>query len=184
MLKNKKINRGAVELINTDDFVPKDHLLRRIDKAVRFEQIYVMVEAMFCQDTTRASIDPIILFKLVLIQRLYGLPTLRRTSDEVQMNVAYRWFLGYAMGEKIPHYSSIRYSFLHRITSDSVEKILTWILDETNKAGLLDPEAVLLYGAQTKASAYVKKRIKEQIPQAAKIFTKQMMDELNNERQS
>jgi len=184
MLKYKKTHRDAVELINTDDFVPKDHLLRKIDKAVDFERIYTMVEPLYCKDNGRPSIDPVILFKMVLIQHLYGLQSLRRTASEVDMNVAYRWFLGYAMNEKIPHFSTISYNFLHRFTPETVEKIFTWILDETNKAGYLDPEAVFIDGTHIKANANFKKRIKEQIPEAAKIYSKQLIEEVNKDREA
>ena len=47
----------------------------------------------------------VVLFKMVLIQHLYGLPSLRRTAEEVNLNVAYRWFLGYTLQEETPHFS-------------------------------------------------------------------------------
>ena len=53
---------------------------------------------------------------MVIIQHLYGIPSLRRTVDEINMNVAYRWFLGYTMAEKIPHFATISYNFKHRFT--------------------------------------------------------------------
>ena len=39
--------------------------------------------------------DPVVLIKMVLIQHLFGIPSLRQTYREIQLNVAYRWFLGY-----------------------------------------------------------------------------------------
>ncbi|MDE7093546.1 MAG: transposase [Oscillospiraceae bacterium] len=56
------------------------------------------------------------LFKMVLIHHLYGITSLRRTVEEISMNVAYQWFLGYSMGEKIPHFATISYNFRHRFT--------------------------------------------------------------------
>ena len=47
----------------------------------------------------------VVLFKMVLIQHLYGLPSLRKTADEVGLNVACRWFLGYTLQEETPHFS-------------------------------------------------------------------------------
>ncbi|WP_373163554.1 transposase [Agathobaculum sp. Marseille-P7918] len=49
-----------------------------------------MVKPLYCQDNGRPSVDPVVLFKMVLIQHLYGLPSLRRTAEEVGLNVAYR----------------------------------------------------------------------------------------------
>ena len=65
---------------------------------------------------------------MVLIQHLYGLPSLRRTVEEIKMNVAYRWFIGYLMNEEVPHFSTISYNFKHRYTEKTIEEIFYWIL--------------------------------------------------------
>ena len=54
--------------------VPEGHLLRKIDAAVDFNRLYDMVEGLYSEDNGRPSIDPVVLFKMVLIQHLYGLP--------------------------------------------------------------------------------------------------------------
>ena len=44
----------------------------------------------------------------------YGkLPSLRRTAEEVSLNNAYRWFLGYSLQEETPHFSTVSYNFRH-----------------------------------------------------------------------
>ena len=83
MLKRGKMDRDVVEIVGIDSLVPKEHLLRKIDKAVDFNRLYEMVEPLYCEDNGRPSIDPVVLFKMVLIQHLYGLPSLRRTAEEV-----------------------------------------------------------------------------------------------------
>ena len=80
-----------------DSLVSQDHLLRKIDQAVDFSRLYEMVAPLYCEDNGRPSIDPVVLFKMVLIQHLYGLPSLRRTAEEVSLNIVYRWFLGYSL---------------------------------------------------------------------------------------
>lgn len=52
----------------------------------------------------RPGIDPVELFKMVLLQHLYGPSSLRRAAAEVRVNVCYRWFLGYALQEETPHF--------------------------------------------------------------------------------
>ena len=83
MLERGKMDRDLVEFVVIDQLVPKEHLLRKIDAAVDFTQLYEMVEPLYCEDNGRPSIDPVVLFKMVLIQHLYGLPSLRRTAEEV-----------------------------------------------------------------------------------------------------
>ena len=94
MLERGKMDRNVIEMVEIDRLVPEGHLLRKIDKAVDFNRIYEMVEPLYCEDNGRPSVDPVVLFKMGLIQHLYGLPSLRRTAEEVGLNVAYRWYLG------------------------------------------------------------------------------------------
>ena len=81
------MERGIFEIVDTESLVPEGHLLRKIDEAVDFNKIYDMVEPLYCADNGRPSVDPVVLFKMVLIQHLYGLGSLRRTAEEVSFNV-------------------------------------------------------------------------------------------------
>ena len=118
MLERGKMDRDLVEFVVIDQLVPKAHLLRKIDAAVDFTQLYEMVEPLYCEDNGRPSIDPVVLFKMVLVQHLYGLTSLRRTAEEVSANNCYRWFLGYPLQEETPHFSTVSYNFRHRFTDD------------------------------------------------------------------
>ena len=135
MLERGKMDRDLVEFVVIDQLVPKEHLLRKIDAAVDFTRLYEMVEPLYCEDNGRPSIDPVVLFKMVLIQHLYGLPSLRRTAEEVSANNCYRWFLGYPLQEETPHFSTVSYNFRHRFTEETVDRVFAWILDEVAKAG-------------------------------------------------
>ena len=137
MLERGKMDRDLVEFVVIDQLVPKEHLLRKIDAAVDFTRLYEMVEPLYCEDNGRPSIDPVVLFKMVLIQHLYGLPSLRRTAEEVSANNCYRWFLGYPLQEETPHFSTVSYNFRHRFTEETVDRVFAWILDEVAKAGYL-----------------------------------------------
>ena len=183
IVKDRK-NRSQIEFFSIEDFVPQDHLLRKIDSAIDFSHIYDIVEDLYCPDNGRPSIDPVVIFKMVLIQHLYGIASLRRTVEEIKMNVAYRWFLGYLMNEPIPHFSTISYNFKHRYTEETIEEIFFWILKEISKAGYLSPEAVFIDGTHIKANANMKKVVKKAVPKAAKIYEQQLMDEINEDREN
>lgn len=88
-----------------------------------FNRLYEMVEPLYCEDNGRPSIDPVVLLKMVLIQHLYGLSSLRRTAEEVRLNTAYRWFLGYSLQEETSHFSTVSYTFRHRFTEETVGRI-------------------------------------------------------------
>lgn len=177
------MQRGVFEMVDTEGLTPPNHLLRKIDAAVDFNAIYDMVEPLYCEDNGRPSVDPVVLFKMVLIQHLYGLPSLRRTAEEVQVNVAYRWFLGYKLQDKTPHFSTLSYNFRHRFTADTVDKIFIWILNEIANAGYLSPSAVFIDGTHIKANANTKKRITEEIPVVSKKYAEELMKEVNADRE-
>ena len=181
--KNQENMRGQVSIVDLEMLVPSDHLLRKIDGAIDFSKIYEIVEELYCEDNGRMSIDPVVLFKMVLIQHLYGLPSLRRTAAEIEVNVAYRWFLGYGLTEDVPHFSTVSYNFRHRFTTETVDKIFNWVLDEIAEAGYLSPSAVFIDGTHIKASANNKKKIQEEVPIAAKRYAKELMEEVNADRE-
>lgn len=183
MLQKGKEERTQLEFVSIEALVPKDHLLRKIDEAVDFTKIYEFVDDLYCPDNGRPSIDPVVLFKMTLIQHIFGIPSLRKTAEEVRMNIAYRWFIGYLLNEETPHFSTLSYNFKHRYTPETVEKIFYWILDEINNAGYLSPEAVFVDGTHIKANANIKKFVKKEIPKAAKIYEKQLMNEINEDRE-
>ena len=183
MIVKERKNRDQIEIFSIEEFVPTEHLLRKIDSAIDFSHIYDIVEELYCADNGRPSIDPVVIFKMVLIQHLYGLPSLRRTVEEIRMNVAYRWFLGYLMNEAIPHFSTLSYNFRHRYTEATIEKVFFWILDEINAAGYLVPEAVFIDGTHIKANANLKKAVKRAVPKAARIYEEQLMEEINEDRE-
>ena len=68
-----KMDRDAIEIVGIDSLVPQEHLLRKVDEAVDFNRLYEMVEPLYSEDNGRPSIDPVVLFKMVLIQHMYGL---------------------------------------------------------------------------------------------------------------
>ncbi len=184
MLERGKMDRDLVEFVVIDQLVPKEHLLRKIDAAVDFTRLYEMVEPLYCEDNGRPSIDPVVVFKMVLIQHLYGLPSLRRTAEEVSANNCYRWFLGYTLQEETPHFSTVSYNFRHRFTEETVDKVFAWILSEAAKAGYLSPKAVFIDGTHIKANANMKKQVKEQVPAAARHYAKELMEEVNADREA
>lgn len=184
MLKRDKKDREQVEFFCLEEFVPQEHLLRKIDSAVDFTHIYDIVADLYCENNGRPSIDPVVLFKMVLIQHLYGISSLRKTAEEVKMNVAYRWFLGYLMHETTPHFSTISYNFKNRFNEQVVEKVFYWILNEVNDIGYLSPETVFVDGIHSKANANMKKIIKKAVPKAARHYEEALMAEINADREA
>ena len=94
MLEKNLNNRSLVEIVSLEDLVPEDHLLRKIDAAVDFSKIYEFVEDLYCEDNGRPSIDPVILFKMVLIQHLvwysFAQASSKRSEYECSIPLVFR----------------------------------------------------------------------------------------------
>ena len=176
-------NRNQVEFVSLEEMVPADHLLRQIDAAIDFNKVYEFVGDLYCKDNGRPSIDPVVLFKIVLIQHIYGIRSLRRTLEEVGVNMAYRWFIGYPLNEQVPHFSTVSYNFKHRFNTASVEYIFRWVLKAAADEGYLDTEAVFVDGTHIKASANLKKQARKAVPKEAKRYAHELFDEINKDRE-
>ncbi len=79
---NKSDKRNQVEIISIDQLVPKDHLVRKLDACIDFSFIYDLVKDMYSTETGRPSIDPVVLFKIVFIQYIFGIKSMRQTITE------------------------------------------------------------------------------------------------------
>ena len=100
MMKIRNNNtRQDVKNINLDMLVPQDHIIRKIDSALDLSFIYEKVKPLYSNTGTN-SIDPVVLFKIILIQYLFGIRSMRQTIKEIEVNIAYRCYLGYGLDEK------------------------------------------------------------------------------------
>ena len=97
MLRETKGQQLKYELVMIENLVPENHLLRKIDKVIDFSFINEICQPYYCADNGRPAIEPETLFKMLFIGYLYGIRSERRLVEEVKVNVAYRWFLGYAL---------------------------------------------------------------------------------------
>ena len=88
-------NRLQIEFNSVDALVPENHLIRKIDAALDFNFIYDEVAELYSAFGA-PSIDPVVLIKIVMIQYLFGIPSMRQTIREIEVNIAYRWFIGYS----------------------------------------------------------------------------------------
>ena len=184
MMEKGKMERGVVELVDTESLVPQEHLLRKVDRAVEFRKLYEIVEPLYSEEEGRTSIDPVVLFKIVLLQHLDGIPSLRGTLRRAQTDIAYRWFLGYTLNEELPHFSTVSYNFRHRFTEETIERVFQWVLNEAGTAGALSPAAVFIDGTHIKASANLNKKIKQEVPTAAKRYRDELLAEINADREA
>lgn len=182
MLERTANRRKYMQMVDVDMLVPKDHLLRKIDQVIDFDRVYDFVEQYYSPDNGRPAVDPVVLFKIVLIQHLFGIPSLRRTVEEINVNVAYRWFLGFDLTTKVPHFSTVSYAFATRYPSEVCEKVFAWILEEAVMRGCIDASTVFIDATHVKANANRKKYTKQLAKKTARVYDEQLREEINQDR--
>lgn len=183
--KQDREKQKDLRIVCLEDLVPEDHLLRRIENAMDFDFIYDEVEGLYSTlDWGKPGIDPVSLFKIVLIQHLYGIRSMRQTIKEIEVNMAYRWFIGYDLFEKIPHFSTFSKNYTRRFKdTDIFEKIFERILEEAVNCGYVDASAIFIDGTHIKASANKKKNLKKEIEDTAKAYQEQLEEEIKKDRE-
>lgn len=105
-MMGKQSGQIQMVILDIDSMIPEDHLLRRIKNCVNFDFIYEKAVPYYSH-VGRKSIDPVILIKMLLIGYLYGIKSERRLEEEVSLNLAYRWFCGIDLMDRVPDHSTL-----------------------------------------------------------------------------
>ena len=176
MMTKRENQQIEMHLITIEDLVPTDHLLRKVNDIIDFSFIYDEVESMYCSNNGRPSIDPVVLIKFLLIGFLYGINSERRISEEIQVNMAYRWFLGLDILDKAPDHSTISQNRRRRFNGSGLfrsifQKIVTICIEK----GLADGKLVFTDSTHIKANASWKT---EYIKQTEEV-TNEYLEELD-----
>lgn len=108
---------------------------------------------------------------------------MRQTIKEIQVNVAYRWFLGLNMFDPVPHFSTFGKNYTrHFKDTDLFEQIFSHILDECYKAKVIDPSEVFVDATHVKARANYHKLVVKKSEQKALFYEEKLKEEINNDR--
>jgi len=96
-------------VVDLEQMVPQDHLLRRIIHKVDFSFVYSLARSHY-KVLGRPSVDPVMLVKMLLLGYLYGIDSERRLEQEINYNLLYRWFLGMNLTDKVPDHTTLSYN--------------------------------------------------------------------------
>ena len=185
MTKNADKKREQMQLFCMDDMVPQDHMLRLIDKAIDWNFIYDLVEDKYCPDNGRPSMDPVMLIKIPFIQYLYGIKSMRQTIKEIEVNVAYRWFLGLDMMDPVPHFSTFGKNYTRRFKgTDLFDQIFSKILEDCMKFKLVDTDHIFVDATHVKACANSKKMRRRVAHEQALWYEEELNKEIEKDRLS
>ena len=178
---NKNI-QSEILMTTMEELVPKDSLFRKVDKYIDFTFIYDKVKDLYCSDNGRPSIDPVVLFKIVFIQALDGLKSMRQTCKKIKVDAEYRWFLGIPFGQDTPHFSTFSKNYERRFKDSNIfEEIFIEIVNQAIKYKLVEGTTFYTDSTHKKANAN-KNKYDDCIEQNIKQRRKWLEEEINEER--
>ncbi len=153
-----------------DDWVPADHLLRAVDRHVDLRPMREQLRPLY-SEIGRPSIDPEVLFRILLIGYLYGITSERRLLDEIGLNLAYRWFAGLGFDQSIPDHSTFSKNRHGRFRDSSVFRdLFEAIVQKCVDVGLVQGNRLSVDGTAIAADASSKSRVsRQQFAEAAKV---------------
>lgn len=181
MTKQAKKN-DCIILSTLEELVPKEHLVRKLDNCVDFTFIEELVKDLY-SETGRPSVPPVVLFKLIFINIIFGINSMRRTCEECKVNMAYRWFLGLSIYDEIPNYSTWSQNYIRRYKdSDVFNQIFDKILNQAIEYGFVDMETAFGDGTHQKANANKNKHKDVEVEIVKKVYEEAMLKEINEDR--
>ena len=164
------------EFINIEELIPENHFLRVIDKYFDWNFVYKEVDKLYSK-LGRKSIDPVVLVKIHILKFLFNEDSLRRTYENLNYNVLYRWFIGYELGEKVPDHSTYSQNYKRKfckLEKDLLQIVFDKVIELLINWNCLDMTAVYIDSTHTKANANKKKNHKELVNIEVKKYQKEL----------
>lgn len=185
MLKRKTEQQTRMEMVYIEELVPPDHLLRKIDKAVNFNFIHDKVKDLYCADNGRPPVDPVMLFKMLFIGYLFGIRSEQQLIREIQVNVAYRWFLGLTLTDKVPHASTFSQNRRRRFNeSDVYQEIFDEIVLQAIRRKMVDGRTLYTDSTHLKASANKGRYDKAKVLKSVRDYVEELDKDIAEDRAS
>ncbi len=176
-------NRNTFEIVSLEEMVPADHLLRKVDAVLDLDFVYDIVTEKYTLDNGRPSIDPVVLVKIVLIQKLFGIRSMRQTIREIETNMAYRWYLGLGFADRVPHFSTFGKNYTRRFSDNTLfEAIFARIIDLAMAHGLIDTSHLYIDSTHIKANANRNRYTHADHVQTARAYQADLDAEINRQR--
>ena len=144
--------RELFSTIDLESFIPRDHLLRKVDRIVDLDFLYGLTEALYSSDQGRPSIDPVLFFRMQLVGYLYGIESDQQVCREIHLNLAYRWFCRLSLEQDVPHHSSLT-RIRDRLGEARYREIFETMLRQWQEQGHCTGHQVVVDATLVKANA-------------------------------
>lgn len=177
-------DRNKLEFACLEQLVPANHLVRLMDSAVNLGFIHDLTRDLYSLDNGRPCTDTVILFKLILLNFIYGNNSIRKTCEEAKVNMAYRWYLGIGISDTVPNYSTFSQNYIRKFSNTNIfEEIFTRVVTILFEKKVIDKSLIFVDGTHIKANANKHKSIKKQVRIVSDKYHKELEEEINEFRE-
>lgn len=159
--------------------IPEDHLVRQLDRVIDLSFVRPLV-AKYYSHTGQPSVDPVVLFKMMLLGYLYGITSERRLAEECSLNMAFMWYVGYDLDEPTPNHSVISKARA-RYGKEVFERFFQEILSICVRVGLVKGEKVFADSTLIRANASLKSIVSRAEAREVKYTPKEYVEKVFEE---
>ena len=123
-----------------EEAVPDDHLVREVAAVLDLSWVYAELAPHY-PDNGRPSIDPELMIRMLIIGYVFAIRSERALCRDVQVNLAYRWFCGLSIEDKVPDHSAFSRARNERFRdSDIFRRVFEHVVETCIAAGLVGGE--------------------------------------------
>jgi transposase len=169
-----------------DEVVPDDHLVRQIAAVLDLSWVHAELTPYYSR-MGRPSIDSVLMIRMLLIGYVFAIRSERALCREVQVNLAYRWFCGLSIEDKIPDHSAFSRARNERFRdSDLLRHVFERVIEACLAAGLVDGDGFAIDASLIVADANKQRSIpgsewsKTRDPATASRAVKEYLATLND----
>ena len=120
-----------------DAAVPDDHLVRSIAAVLDISWVHNELAPHY-SPIGRPSIDPVLMIRMLVLGYVFAIRSERALCREVQVNLAYRWFCGLSIEDKLPDHSAFSRARNERFhDSDIFRRVFERVVGACIAAGLV-----------------------------------------------
>ena len=170
-----------IDSIVFEKLIPEDHLLRQFRNAIDFEKFRDLVKDRYSPDMGRSAEDPVRMIKLEILQFLYGLSD-REVLKQLQVNVAYRYFLDLSLESALPT-SGLLSQFRQRLGRERHQALFEDVVRQARAMGLVKDHLRLKDATHVIANVAIPRTIqwvaqtRERLLRSAKPYAKERVAE-------
>ena len=136
-----------------EDRIPANHLLRRIDAVLDLSWLRAE-RSPFYSHAGCPLVDPELMIRMLLVGYCYSIRSERRLCQEVELDLAYRWFCRLGLEDEVPNHSTFSVNRHGRFRdSDVLRKVFERIVHRCMEAGLVKGEGFAIDASVIEADA-------------------------------